>query len=163
MTRKNISIAVLFGLLAALALALPVFAQEPLPTPSADEVNAIAKNMYCPVCENIPLDVCGTAACAQWRQQIADLLVEGYSEEEIYDYFVAQYGDRVLATPPATGLNWLIYIVPPVLIAGGIIFLARYFQNVRKPSKAGAIAETEKPEIEDEYLARIEEELKNRR
>ncbi|MFN3309334.1 MAG: hypothetical protein ACK44E_09010, partial [Anaerolineales bacterium] len=32
---------------------------------SDDEVNAIAKYLYCPVCENVPLDVCGTQACEQ--------------------------------------------------------------------------------------------------
>ncbi|NQS91637.1 MAG: hypothetical protein HQ574_04445, partial [Chloroflexi bacterium] len=35
--------------------------------PTDDDVNAIAKQLYCPVCENIPLDACGTAACEQWR------------------------------------------------------------------------------------------------
>ena len=33
-----------------------VSAQQP--TPSDDEVNAIARQLYCPVCENTPLDVC---------------------------------------------------------------------------------------------------------
>ena len=27
------------------------------PTPSDDQVNAIARQLYCPVCENTPLDV----------------------------------------------------------------------------------------------------------
>ena len=33
----------------------PVSGQS-LPEPSDDEVNAVAKQLYCPVCENIPLD-----------------------------------------------------------------------------------------------------------
>ena len=28
---------------------------------TTDDVNEIAGKMYCPVCENIPLDTCGTA------------------------------------------------------------------------------------------------------
>jgi cytochrome c-type biogenesis protein CcmH/NrfF len=48
------------GLLAILlVLASPGFAQGSDPTD--DEVNAIASQLYCPVCENIPLDACGTA------------------------------------------------------------------------------------------------------
>ena len=35
-----------------------------------DEVNAVAKDVYCPVCESTPLDVCPTAACADWRELI---------------------------------------------------------------------------------------------
>ena len=49
-----------------------VLAQEP--TPSDDEVNAIAKQLYCPVCENTPLDVCPTEACRQWRELIRQQL-----------------------------------------------------------------------------------------
>ena len=37
---------------------------------SDDEVNAIAKQLFCPVCENTPLDVCETQACKQWRELI---------------------------------------------------------------------------------------------
>src|SRR5260221_3230838 len=38
------------------------------PGPVTDnDVNRVARQLYCPVCENIPLDVCPTQACAQWR------------------------------------------------------------------------------------------------
>ena len=55
--------------------AVAVSAQQP--TPSDDEVNAIARQLYCPVCENTPLDVCPTQACAQWRDLIRQMLAEG--------------------------------------------------------------------------------------
>ena len=38
-------------------------------TPTDDEVNAIARQLYCPVCENTPLDVCPTDACKEWREE----------------------------------------------------------------------------------------------
>ena len=68
-----------------------VAAQQATPVvPSDDQVNAIAKQLYCPVCENIPLDVCPTQACEEWRALIKELLAEGKSEQEIKDYFVQQ-------------------------------------------------------------------------
>ena len=85
----------------ALSLAFissPVPAQGP--TPTDDEVNRIAKQLYCPVCESTPLDVCPTEACRQWRDLIRTMLAEGKSEEEIKQYFVTQYGVRVLDEPP---------------------------------------------------------------
>ncbi|HBY08902.1 MAG TPA: hypothetical protein DEH22_14410, partial [Chloroflexi bacterium] len=60
-----------------------------------DQVNAIAKQLFCPVCESTPLDVCGTQACAQWRELIREKLAEGWTEDQIKDYFANQYGDRV--------------------------------------------------------------------
>lgn len=126
-------------------------------TPSADEVNAVAKNLYCPVCANVPLDVCGTAACAQWRGQIGDLLAQGYSEEQVYDYFAAQYGQGVLALPPARGLNWLVYLIPPLGIVLAAIFLGRNFSRWKQP------AAPHTPPVDDEYARTLEEELKARR
>ena len=95
-------IAALLGFLVALLVSGVVLAQDPTPvTVTDDQVNAVAKQLYCPVCENIPLDVCPTQACAQWRDLIREKLAAGWSEKQIKDYFVAQYGERVLAAPPA--------------------------------------------------------------
>jgi cytochrome c-type biogenesis protein CcmH len=154
---------ILFGLFASVMAADAVRAQEPLPqSPSDDEVNAIAKQLYCPVCENIPLDVCPTQACAQWRELIREKLVEGWSEDEIKTYFVAQYGDRVLAQPPASGLNWLVYIIPPLAILGGIYILYRALRAWRQPPEGEIEAQPTIEAVDDDYVARIEDELRQR-
>lgn len=165
---KNRTLRVTFYafLLAALMLVTftTVFAQDT--TPTDDEVNAIAKQLYCPVCENTPLDVCPTEACHQWRELIRQQLAEGKTEEEIKQYFVDNYGARVLSEPPRTGLNWLVYILPPVLILAGAFILFRSFREWSKPK---AVESGEDPEEEsgtssdDEYIARLEQELKNRK
>jgi len=157
------------SLLAALAMVIlfgalvssPVMAQEPQPTPSDDEVNAIAQKMYCPVCENIPLDVCATQACEQWREMIREKLAAGWTEDEIFDYFVTLYGDRVLSEPPKTGLNWMIYVLPPVFMVIGIYIIVRGFQSWKQPVESLMVDEVH-PE-QDDYAAQIEEELKKRR
>jgi cytochrome c-type biogenesis protein CcmH len=128
--------------------------------PTDDEVNAIAKNLYCPVCENVPLDVCPTVACQQWRQQIADKLAAGWSEQQIYDYFVEQYGDRVLAAPPARGLNWLVYVLPPLAIALGALVVARVLRTWR--ARSLETVEGIQPDGDD-YVQQLERELESRR
>lgn len=134
------------------------YAQDP--TPSDDEVNRIAKNLYCPVCESTPLDVCPTEACRQWRELIRSMLAEGKSEQEIQQYFVTQYGARVLAEPP----NRLVtYLVPAVAILLGGFMLFRGFQMWIKPAVTEIDAEERKVEpVQDPYIARLEEELKKR-
>lgn len=141
------------------------FAQDSGPTD--DDVNAVAKQLFCPVCENIPLDACGTQACEQWRAIIRDRLADGWTEDQIKDYFVAQYGDRVLAEPPRRGFNLAVYLVPIlVFLGGGFLFYQGFRQwrtsdqdqvqrrQERKPSKS------EKPSDED--IRRVEEELLKR-
>ncbi len=58
--------------------------------PTDDEVNAIARVLYCAVCENVPLDVCPTQACQQWRATIKEKLTAGWNEDQIKQYFVDQ-------------------------------------------------------------------------
>lgn len=128
--------------------------------PTDDEVNAVAKGLYCPVCENIPLDVCPTQACKQWRDTIRDKLAQGWSEEQIHQYFVGQYGDRVLATPPATGLNWLIYLLPPAAFIAGAVILVGVVRSWRKPPELAS--EPAGEAAEDPYLEKVEEELRRR-
>jgi cytochrome c-type biogenesis protein CcmH len=134
-------------------------------TPTDDEVNAIAKQLYCPVCENTPLDVCPTVACKEWREEIRGMLAEGKSEAEIKQHFVDYYGARVLAAPPATGFNWLVYVVPPIAIVAGIFVLFRAFRAWSQTPKTEAVADEAdaSPAPADEYIARMEEELKKRK
>ncbi|UCD99081.1 MAG: cytochrome c-type biogenesis protein CcmH [Chloroflexota bacterium] len=154
---------VLIAIVASLASVSTVFAQEvPASGPTDDEVNAVAKQLYCPVCENIPLDVCPTQACAQWRELIREKLAEGWTEDQIKTYFVNQYGDRVLAAPPARGLNWLVYIIPPLVLIAGIYILYRALKSWRQASPILAQESQPAEEPGDEYVARIEDELRRR-
>ena len=153
----------LFAALVALTLVLiPRSASAQDPTPTDDEVNRIAKQLYCPVCESTPLDVCPTEACRQWRDLIRTMLAEGKGEEEIKQYFVAQYGVRVLAEPPN---RLATYLVPGVAILIGALLLLRGFQMWMKPSaaKAQSVKEEQAKPAQDPYIARLEEELKKQK
>ena len=159
---------VLLGLL--LANSRLAAAQDPEPTPSDNEVNRVAKQMYCPVCENIPLDVCPTQACAEWRELIRLKMSEGWTDQQIKDYFVTQYGDRVLAEPPRRGWNWLVYVLPWVFVAAGAVVVWRVLVSMRRKTlqsdPAVDVSVSQKPSSpapelpDDPYMARMEEELK---
>jgi cytochrome c-type biogenesis protein CcmH len=149
------------GLLLGVAVAvLAGRAAAQAPTPSDDDVNAIAKQLYCPVCENVPLDVCPTQACAQWRQVIRDKLAQGWGEAQIKQHFVDQYGVRVLAAPPASGFSWLAYLLPPLAMAAGAVLLWRALRSWRAAAPPAGV---EDPlTADDPYLARVEEEVRRR-
>ncbi len=153
-------IATLVVALAALWMA-PAGAQEDPVPPTDDQVNAIAKQLYCPVCENVPLDVCPTQACIQWRDTIREKLAAGWGEEQIKQYFVDQYGDRVLAAPPPTGFNWFVYVLPPVAFLVGAFLLFRGFRSWRVPAEA-SLPSASPIADDDPYVVRLEEELRRR-
>ncbi|HYO88956.1 MAG TPA: cytochrome c-type biogenesis protein CcmH [Candidatus Limnocylindrales bacterium] len=142
----------LIRLLVVLALcfgATLVLAQDAPVDVTADDVNAIAQKLYCPVCENIPLDVCGTAACADWRNEIRQQLESGMGEDAIVTDFVRRFGDRVVGTPQDPVLAALSIVTPIVIIvlvaAGAVYFLMR---NRRKDVPA---PETEQAEASSPY------------
>jgi cytochrome c-type biogenesis protein CcmH len=162
---KKVLLISFFALALTLVVGSAAYAQEAGPRPvTDDDVNSIAKQLYCPVCENVPLDVCGTQACEQWRDEIRVRLARGESEAQIKRYFVDNFGDRVLASPPPRGLNWLVYVVPPLAILAGAFILYRAFRSWKQPlAPAGPTAGAEStPASTDPYIARLEEELRKR-
>jgi cytochrome c-type biogenesis protein CcmH len=137
-----------------------VYAQQGSPTfPTDDDVNAVAKKLYCPVCPNTPLDVCETKACKDWRQQIRDELTAGWSEQQIIDYFVSQYGERVLAEPQRSGFTSLVWVLPVISIVLGLIVVRQVLKSWRASARRPASARPAAPPIAPDVLAKIEREL----
>lgn len=151
---------------------LITFAQgDPTPVPTLRpvteaEVNAAAKNLYCPVCENLPLAVCYTDACLDWKQQVRDLLAQGYTQEQIEAYFAARFGPKTVGTPITLQAQLLTIVLPLALIGLiGVVVVVNLLQwrSRRKQDQETtsdfAEADGSIP-IDDDYRARLEAELK---
>lgn len=167
-TRHKLLLALGLSLLAALALATSASAQEG-PTVTDDEVNEVASHLYCPICENVPLDVCPTQACSDWRAEIRSLLERGATEEEVREYFVDRYGVRVLGEPPRKGFTSLVWILPLVGVGVGTLVLGRSLLQMRQAAQPGEPtspqqsppAQVEAHDEDAAYVARLERELKD--
>lgn len=160
-------------LLLLMAFVIPVLAQDgggedgsvPTRVVTDDDVNKIARVVYCPVCESTPLDVCQTQACADWRQIIREMLQEGKTEQDVFDYFSNLYGDRVLAEPPREGFSLLIWLAPLIIVPLGLIFFGSYMRSLRvsaaenEPKADTAVPE---PTAPDDYISQIEKELQQK-
>lgn len=131
--RRRMVVAVLI----CLALIVPTAQAQEAPTPTLDQIQAVARELYCPMCNGVRLDNCDLQACIQMRQVIADRLAAGVSKEQIKQEFVAQYGPIVLGEPPREGLNWLIWLLPVAALIGGAIWV---LWTVRGWTKAPAAA-----------------------
>lgn len=106
--------------LALLGGAAPVAAQSGDKLPPGvtwDDVNRVARQMFCDVCEGIPLDECESIACVQWREEIARQLGEGHTDDEVIDYFVDRYGAEVAAIPRDATDRLIAFAAPVVVIA----------------------------------------------
>jgi cytochrome c-type biogenesis protein CcmH len=150
----------LISALASLLAFSVAYAQSDQPgTPTDDDVNRVAKQLYCPVCPNTPLDVCQTKACEDWRAQIRDELTQGWSDQQIIDYFVSQYGERVLAEPQRRGFTSFVWLLPVLAILLGIGIVYEILRGWRTRQSTAAPAPA-LPEIPDEIREKIERELR---
>ena len=137
-----------------------VYAQEGYPTD--DDVNRVAKQLYCPVCPNTPLDVCETKACQDWRAQIKDQLAAGWTDDQVIQYFVEQYGERVLAEPRRSGFTSFVWLLPVVSIVIGLVVVAQVLRGWKTKRAAPVVPAKPAPavDIPPEVLERLEEELR---
>ena len=154
---------VILWLSLSFAVAAAQDAAAPASTVTPNDVKEVSKQLWCPLCSGVRLDACELKACEQMREVIAVKLSEGESDQEIKNYFVAQYGPQVLGEPPLEGFNWLAWILPVVVMVGGGVFLwfrARSMISGQKQAAASAGA-SYTAGGEDDYSRKLDEELKN--
>jgi cytochrome c-type biogenesis protein CcmH/NrfF len=96
--------------LAAVALALATapagLASERHPT-----LNELENEVMCPVCSTT-LAQSDSAAAKQIERVIQAHIDAGWSKSRIKDSLVEQYGEAILASPPAHGFNLLAWVLP---------------------------------------------------
>ena len=141
-------------------LALPAFAQIDI---TDDDVNRVANELFCPTCESMPVDVCPTEVCADWRAEIRRQLEEGATDDEILDYFAVRYGTGVLANPPAEGLGNFFWIGPILVVLLGLFIFGRQMQKLQTEAVKIEANPDLGPQPEssgDPYRDRIEQELR---
>ncbi|MBC8100584.1 MAG: cytochrome c-type biogenesis protein CcmH [Armatimonadetes bacterium] len=147
-----------------LVCAAPLLAQPvPLPLPdnvTYDDVNAVAGAMYCPECENIPLDKCYSAVCTQWKNEIAQQLAQGRTPDAVIDGFVARFGDQVLGIPQNQTLRDIALLTPYILAAVALLFGGVAVLRWRMTGPDAASADTAPfPIPSDAYRQRLEDDL----
>ncbi len=149
-------------LLAVLLCSGVAYAQETDETVSDDDVNRVSRQLYCPICENIPLDACTTQACDDWRELIRERLAAGESDKEIVEYFADVYGERVRATPTTNDLSLAVWILPllGIVLGGGylVVVLRRWLAKGAAPQGAPIPDDADVDETDD-YRARLEREI----
>ncbi len=128
-------------------------------TVTANQVNDVARELWCPLCSGVRLDACELKACAQMKDVIGEKLAEGEDASSIKNYFVAQYGPQVLGEPPLEGFNWLAWILPVLaLVAGGLYVWSRLRSSTQQAQSVSA--EPPVPPAGDAYSRKLDEELK---
>ena len=94
-----------------------------------DQVNAIAKDLMCPVCAGQTVADSGSQLAVQMRTEIRQRLQAGQTREEIIAYFVGQFGEGVLASPRPKGSGLVLWLSLPVAFLLGFLVLRRFLRR----------------------------------
>ncbi len=125
-----------------------------------DQVKEISYLLMCPVCQGQSVGESNSNLAHDMRDIIRKQLEDGKSKEEILAYFVNSYGESILASPPPKGINWLLWLLPGVAIVfGGLGIILFLYKSQSNKNDDKHTSENTRPEVDNDYIKRIEEEL----
>jgi len=142
-----------------LVVAAAALAQTAAEKPSSD-VRRVGARLQCQCGCKDSVSTCSMLECSfskPAKERIARMQATGYSDSQIVDAFIRDYGQVIfLALPSVVGM-----IVPYVSIALGLLVIWAFVRKYRKPqplTEAGPM-EMDDPALE-KYKEQIEEDLK---
>ena len=130
----------LISILAVLALAAPAATASAAP-PQRASLSDLEDEVMCLVC-GTTLSVSDSPQADRERAFIRSLIARGETKSQIKAALVAQYGQRVLATPSDSGFDLTVWIVPglAVILAGiAIAFAVVRWRRARPAGQSGPL------------------------
>jgi cytochrome c-type biogenesis protein CcmH len=124
-------------------------------------VHDVASQLKCPVCQGESVADSPATLSQQMRGIIRQQLQSGKSEQEVIQYFVSRYGDRILWSPPWQGLTLLAWLVPITLLLGGTCLLVFVLRGWQTQSAKDALENdfVESENIDENELAYYQQQL----
>ena len=94
-----------------------------------------------------------------WRKRLVKM-VQPHPNQQVLDHYVAQYGERILASPRARGFNLLAYILPWFVFAAAGTLLVLLLRRWRRGGIEAKAEIRPAAAVIDPYAERIEKELR---
>jgi cytochrome c-type biogenesis protein CcmH len=148
-------VALLLASMVALAVAGTAPASEEKPT-----LAELEREVICPTCHTT-LELSNSPIADRMRLFISARIAAGDTKSEIKSKLVDQFGEAVLAAPPKSGFNLLVWFLPLAGVAVGAVVLAlvaRRWSRAKGPTEADPSSNGRAP-LDPELERRLDEEL----
>lgn len=89
----------------------------------------LISEVRCLQCQNQSIKDSNVTLAADLRREIARMIDEGKTDEEIADFLVTRYGDFALYRPRMTGKTLILWVVPFLLVLLGVFALVRVVRH----------------------------------
>ena len=128
-------------------------------TAAAPNYSDALSQFMCTSCHE-PLELVNSPQAISEKQWMRHLLAEGLDMSQLKKAMVAQYGQQVLARPPASGFNLTVYVLPPALFLAGLALLAFTLPKWRERSRRATRLAGAAP-LATEDAKRLDDELEH--
>ena len=95
----------------------------------------LSQELRCMVCQNQSIDDSEAPLARDLRLLVRERIAAGDSDAQVIDFLVARYGEFVLLKPQLNPHTWLLWLLPPLALAGGGFAL---WTHGRRRAKSGA-------------------------
>jgi cytochrome c-type biogenesis protein CcmH len=149
----------LAGLVVAIGLvgSSAVYAVQPdeIMSDPAKELRArdLSRELRCMVCQNQSIDDSEAPLARDLRLLVRERITAGDSDAQVIDFLVARYGEFVLLKPRLNPHTLLLWLLPPLALAGGGLAL---WTHHRRRSKSAAAQDQSLIRLTAEEEARVE-------
>jgi len=95
----------------------------------------LSRELRCMVCQNQSIDDSEAPLARDLRLLVRERIAAGDSDNQVMDFLVARYGEFVLLKPRVNQHTLVLWLLPPLALAGG--GLALWLHNRRRQKSAG--------------------------
>ena len=110
------AIAVIVGSSAAFAVQPDEIMSDPVKESRARD---LSRELRCMVCQNQSIDDSEAPLARDLRLLVRERIAAGDSDAQVIDFLVARYGEFVLLKPRLESHTLLLWLLPPLALAGG--------------------------------------------
>jgi len=136
------------------------YAALAVPRNTEETAHEIERLLIAPCCWSQPVAQHYSEAADQIRKEVRELLAAGKSKQEILDYYVSRYGERILASPRPRGFNLLVYVLPAVFLLSGTGVVVLFLKKQTMQSADQSLSALAEPVLDEQYASRVERELR---
>ncbi len=121
--------------------ATSVYAVQPdeIMSDPAKELRArnLSRELRCMVCQNQSIDDSDAPLARDLRLLVRERIAAGDSDTQVLDFLVARYGEFVLLKPRLEPHTLLLWLLPPLALAGGGLALWTHGRRRARSAAAG--------------------------
>jgi cytochrome c-type biogenesis protein CcmH len=146
-----LALAVMAGSSAAYAVQPDEIMSDPAKESRARD---LSRELRCMVCQNQSIDDSDAPLARDLRLLVRERIAAGDSNAQVLDFLVARYGEFVLLKPRLEPHTYLLWLLPPLALAGGGFALWMYS---RRRTRSATAEDQSLRQLTPEEEARLEQ------